>query len=260
VTDISTPPPPQQIEPTRHHHELAEMVQSLMCILVIATFVTTFLVQPHRIPTGSMEPTLLIGDFVLVTKNGYTPQTFSLLPHNPIHRGEIIVFFEPHEPDLHLVKRIIGLPSDRIHLDAGRVFINGQLLQEPYAVYRPIRGTSFRDNFPADADQEASLDPTWLAELHRDTSNGDLVVPPHEYFVLGDNRNDSLDSRYWGFVPEENILGEPWLVYFSLRDDGPLPPEFSVISQRVSLPDRLADRIVNIVSFARWDRTLHLVR
>jgi len=238
-----------------------------MVILIIATYITTFLVQPHRIPSGSMEPTLLIGDFVLVTKNTYINRYFSPLPHPAIHRGEIIVFLKPNEPDTHLVKRVIGLPGDRIHLTINpghpfcdRVFVNGKLLDEPYADYLAIPGSLFRDYFPAYPDQDASILPTWQIQLRRATQGGDLIVPPHNYFVLGDNRNDSLDSRYWGFVPEANIIGTPWLVYFSLRNNSYLPQEFPDL-YAATPPSSLSTRILNrIANFARWDRTLHLVQ
>jgi len=264
---MTTQPQPAPLPPARppiaHHHEFAEMIQSLMIILVIATFVTTFLVQPHRIPSGSMEPTLLVGDFVLVTKNSYTPVNLSLLPHASLHRGEIIVFLKPGEPDTHLVKRIIGLPGDRIHLHNGHVFVNDAPLAEPYAVYRPLLGTTYRDEFPTFADQDASILPGWHAQLRSLTLNGNLVVPPRMYFVLGDNRNDSLDSRYWGLVPDANILGTPWLVYFSLRStdpDDPLPFGFSAINADAR-PRSLTNRaLTSIANFARWDRCLHLVQ
>jgi signal peptidase I len=250
VNDDAIPTAPPR---TRHHHELMEMVQSLMSIIVIALFIMTFLVQPHRIPSASMEPALLVGDFVLVTKNGYTPQGITPLPHAPLRRGQTIVFLYPVEPDTHLVKRVIGLPGDHLHLSHGHVFINGQPLDEPYAVYRPIPGTLYRDNFPEYEHQDASILPEWVVVMHRNTVDGDLVVPPHEYFVLGDNRNDSLDSRYWGFVPEENIIGQPWLVYFSLRIDDNPNADFPNIPRYRGFLDWIA-------GVARWDRTLHLVQ
>ncbi len=236
-------------------------VQSLLYLIVVAIFIISFSAQPFQIPSGSMEPTLLIGDFLLVDKQ-IVPPPFgtSPLPPTPIHRGDIIVFHYPIEPTLHLVKRVIGLPGDHLRLRDGRVFLSGQPLVEPYAIYRPSGPDSFRDNFPRMQSAEPGIDSRWWIQMRGLIDHGDLVVPAGHYFVLGDNRNNSEDSRYWGFVPTSAIVGKPFLVYFSVRQSersdptatprasGPLPGaqlEQSVI-------DHLAD-------FARWDRTLHVI-
>lgn len=238
-------------------------VQSLSCIIVIAIFAVTFSLQPFRIPSASMEPTLLVGDFLLVDKQQPAPRDrLSPFPSSAIHRGDVIVFFYPVDPSLHLVKRIIGLPGDRLHMRNGRVYINGALLQEPYAVYNGAREDSFRDNFPHLQSTDPDVDSRWWMQLQHLVDNGDLRIPSGHYFVLGDNRNDSEDSRYWGLVPRASIVGEPFLVYFSLRDAQETPAlpgdaSSSTSSQTGDSRRSLGDAVVDV---ARWDRVLHVVR
>jgi signal peptidase I len=120
------------------------------------------------------------------------------------------------DPALHLVKRVVGLPGDRLRLRSGRVLLNGRPLREPYAFYSPSRPNGFRDDFPSLLEADPNVDLRWWIELRQSVRDGEVVVPPGEYFVLGDNRNDSEDSRYWGFVPRSAIVGRPLLVYFTL--------------------------------------------
>jgi signal peptidase I len=249
-----TPPP----APTQHQHPHAHRpgilpaVQSLITIIVVAVFIVTFCVQPFRIPSGSMEPTLLIGDFLLVDKQ--TPTDTTLLPAASIHRGDVIVFHYPVDPNLHLVKRVVGIPGDHIRLRGGHVLVNGLSLTEPYAIYRPAGRDNFRDNFPRLQSADPEIDSRWWVRMRKLIDNGELIVPAGNYFVLGDNRNDSEDSRYWGFVPAENIVGRPLLVYFSLRqgaDDSDL----------LALPHSSeAPTDSTGLSFARWNRTLRIIR
>ena len=187
-------------------------------IVVCALFAMTFVVQPFRIPSSSMEPTLRVGDFLLVDKQSYAPAGLldRLLPPTRIKRGDLVVFHYPVDPSLHLVKRVVGLPGDRVRLRGGRVLVNGRTLAEPYAFYSPTLPNGFRDDFPSLLEADPSVDLRWWIELRRMVSGGDVIVPAGEYFVLGDNRNDSEDSRYWGFVPRSAIVGRPLLVYFSL--------------------------------------------
>jgi signal peptidase I len=224
-------------EATIHHHSMLHAFQSLLYIVVIALFVMTFTMQPFRIPSASMEPTLLVGDFLLVNKEISTGRFPALAPANLIRRGDLIVFHYPVDPALHLVKRVIGLPGDRLRLRDGRVWIDGRALSEPYAVYRPSGADSYRDDFPRMDRADPAVDSRWWVEMHTLVRNGELTIPPDSYFVLGDNRNNSDDSRYWGLVPRAAIVGKPFLIYFSLKEPA-----------------------VSLTNLARWDRTLRIVR
>ena len=237
---------------------LLEAVRSLASVLIIALFILTFIVQPFRIPSESMERTLLVGDFLLVNKVTYgRPGIWGwLLPYKPIQQGDIVVFHFPLDPGEHLVKRVVGVPGDAIHLHDGTVYRDGQPIQEPYVVYEKTYPDNFRDQFPAKVYTDPGVDTHWWLQMRRDTRNGNLMVPPQGYFVMGDNRNYSRDSRYWGFVPRDTIVGRPFLIYFSLR-----------IPSHTDVPDLPDDKLghdnnpVNgIVDFARWGRMFHIVR
>jgi signal peptidase I len=204
---------------------------------VVALFIMTFTAQPFRIPSASMEPTLLVGDFLLVNKEISTGRFPALAPANLIRRGDIIVFHYPVDPALHLVKRVIGLPGDRLRLRDGRVLIDGHALSEPYAFYLPSAPDSYRDDFPRVDRADPTVDSRWWVQMHSLVRNGELTIPPDSYFVLGDNRNNSDDSRYWGLVPRAAIVGKPFLIYFSLKEPA-----------------------VSLTNLARWDRTLRIVR
>jgi signal peptidase I len=222
---------------TTHRHSLLQAFQSLLFILVVALFIMTFTAQPFRIPSASMEPTLLVGDFVLVDKQISTSHFPAFAPASLIQRGDLIVFHYPVDPSLHLVKRVVGLPGDRLRLRDGRVSIDGRALSEPYAVFRPSAPDSYRDDFPRLDRADPAVDSRWWIQMHSLVANGILTIPPDSYFVLGDNRNDSEDSRYWGLVPRGAIVGKPLLIYFSLKE-----------------PDR------SLLHLARWDRTLRILR
>lgn len=246
---------------TAHHHVhlryqrhgFLPAVQSLTTIIVVAVFIVTFSVQPFRIPSGSMEPTLMVGDFLLVDKQvTVDPEGPSLLLPKPvIHRGDIIVFYYPVDPAMHLVKRVVGLPGDHIRLRGGHVQINGRAIDEPYAVYRPSGPDNFRDNFPRLESADPEIDSRWWVRMRKLVDNGELIVPSGNYFVLGDNRNDSEDSRYWGFVPQSNIVGRPLVIYFSLRQQD--------ADGASALPNSGA-LATGVTGFARWDRMMRLVR
>jgi signal peptidase I len=198
---------------------LLTTLKSILEIIVFAIFIVTFIVQPFRIPSGSMEPTLRVGDFLLVDKQSYSASgklDRLVLPPARVERGDLVVFHYPVEPRLHLVKRVVGLPGDRIRMRGGRVLVNGVVLEEPYAFYTASRPNGFRDDFPSLLEADPNVDLRWWIYLRRSMRGEDVVVPPNEYFVLGDNRNDSEDSRYWGFVPRSAIVGRPLLVYFTL--------------------------------------------
>lgn len=251
--------PPAHQHSTHHHLNLLGVVQGLMTVVVLAVFVITFVAQPFRIPSESMEPTLLIGDFVLVNKVMTAPGGAWnwLLPYRTVRRGDVIVFRKRvQDEDEYLVKRAIALPGDHVRLDRGQVVLNGQPQKESYAVYLASGPDAFRDDFPASLYTDVGVDARWWVQMHQLVRNGALIVPEGNYFALGDNRNRSQDSRYWGFVDHEEIVGEPVLVYFSVRspspDDGLLP----------QLPDDRMSRQASAswLDFARWDRTLHVVR
>jgi signal peptidase I len=231
-------------------------LQSLLYIVIVALFIITFCMQPFRIPSESMEPTLLVGDFLLVDRQTLgSVDAGGMLPSASIHRGQIIIFHYPVDPALHLVKRVIGLPGDRVRLRGGHVFIDGQALIEPYAVYRPSAPDSFRDNFPRLQNADPDIDSRWWIRMRHLVDHGELVIPPDSYFVLGDNRNDSEDSRYWGLVPRAAIEGTPLLIYFSLQQDG-VDGEVAPMAG----PKRHRSSALNaVLNFARWSRTLKLV-
>ena len=245
---------------------LLETVRSLLSIIVIALFALTFILQPFRIPSESMERTLLVGDFLLVNKMVYGKPGFwsHLLPYRQVERGDIVVFHFPLDPSDHVVKRVVGVPGDRIKMVNGVVFRNGQAVIEPYAVYETAAEDAFRDQFPAGGYTNPGIDPHWWQLMRKDIQNGELIVPENSYFVLGDNRNHSRDSRYWGFVPRPNIVGRPFVIYFSLRQpsatDLPEPPE--VRANRPS-DDKLGHEkavVGKVEGFARWSRMLRVVR
>ncbi len=254
----STPPVPPSPSPCPRPVRPGTLpaVQSLISIIVIAVFIVTFCVQPFRIPSGSMEPTLLIGDFLLVDKQTSTDSAF--LPPANIRRGDVIVFHYPLDSSMHLVKRVIGIPGDHIRLRGGHVLVNGLSLTEPYAIYRPAARDNYRDNFPRLQSADPEIDSRWWVRMRKLIDNGELIVPDGNYFVLGDNRNDSEDSRYWGFVPAENIVGRPLLVYFSLRQGGDDNDLFALprTRQEATIPSDLP----NSLQFARWSRTLRIIR
>lgn len=268
-TDVRTAPAEDGSRIQILHPYPLEGLRSLLTLLVIAMFVLTFIVQPFRIPSESMERTLLVGDFLLVNKSIYGPAGHFrwLLPYRHVSRGDIIVFHFPLNPSEHVVKRVVGIPGDRIHLSNGVVYLNGQRLNEPYVVNEPAYPDSFRDNFPSGVYTDPSVDTHWFAQMHNDESGIDLIVPSGMYFVLGDNRNHSRDSRYWGFVPRSDIVGRPFVIYFSLRrpstTDLPALPQVTALAPQNDKLEHegptgtIVDKVLN---FARWTRILRIVR
>lgn len=233
---------------TQHHrHHFLHAVQSLLYVLVVGLFFMTFTVQPIRIPSPSMEPALMVGDFLLMNRQSVGPGPRWLLPPVQVNRGDIVVFHDPIEdPSVHLVKRVIGMPGDRIHLRDGVVYRNGAPLAEDYAVYRKSGRDPYRDDFPDLQTMDSRVNPNWWIKLRGLVHDGDVTVPADSFFVMGDNRNDSEDSRYWGFVPRAAIVGKPAVVYFSVReaeeDTGDLGP------------------IHSKMDFARWDRIGRVIK
>jgi signal peptidase I len=237
-------------------------VQSLATTVVIAVFVITFVVQAFQIPSESMEDTLLIGDYLLVDKVHYGAGGMwrDVEPYSPIRRGDIIVFRYPINPTQHFVKRVIGLPGDHVRLKQKQVFVNGQPLREPYCVYRDKGFESYRDNFPNLEFPNINVDGRWWVKLRGLVHNGEIVVPPNSFFVLGDNRDQSLDSRYWGFVPRENVIGRPLIIYWSMKHPERLEP---VATEGTAVTDRII-RFTYMVSHlfqeTRWHRTFRLIK
>ena len=231
-------------------------LQSLLATVVIAVFVITYIVQAFQIPSVSMENTLLIGDYLLVDKLCYGGSGSFLVPYRPIRRGDIIVFHYPVNPSQHFVKRVIGVPGDRIRLVNKRVFVNGTPLPEPYVRYFKPERNFFRDDFPRLDVLDPGINADWWVQMPKLVEDGQLIVPEGHYFAMGDNRDDSSDSRYWGFVPRENIVGRPLLIYWSIRNldnDLPIP---------ASVGDRLyhfAYAVTHFFQITRWDRTFRVV-
>ena len=254
---------PQFSHSVHHKEGIFPALQSLLHLIVIAIFIITFCVQPFRIPSESMESTLLVGDFLLVNKqvaSSNADGSASLLPSAAIHRGDIVVFHDPVDSTLHLVKRVIGLPGDHLRLHSGQVYINGRPLSEPYAVFRPAPPDNFRDNFPRLQSADPEIDSRWWIRMRSLIDNGELIIPTGNFFVMGDNRNDSEDSRYWGFVPREAIVGKPLLIYFSLQQND--TDDSATLTQEALADQRRhhTGKIDSLVDFARWSRTFQIVR
>ncbi len=242
-----------------------ESLASICTVLAIGLFVMTFVFQNFEIPSASMEKTLLIGDHVLVDRVTLAPPAkwAPFIDYRDIRRGDIIVFFKPGEPDLFLVKRAIAIPGDHIHLRNGIVYLNGVAQDEPYAG-KPIADgdpqhayTPYRDDFPSiPPPPDYGVTATWANDLPNHIQGDDLVVPPGKVFAMGDNRTESLDGRFWGFVPRENIVGRPMFVYWSFQT-----PADQIDKQ--SIGDRLSFMghiLVHIFDQTRWNRTFHIIR
>ena len=191
-----------------------EYFESLVIAVILALFVRTWVFQAFKIPTGSMEQNLLVGDHLIVNKMVFGPAATwlerALMPTRPIRRGDVIVFKYPKEPERDFIKRVIGLPGDRIELRRKTVYVNGEPLDEPYVQYlQPpspagqIRGGDLREEY------------------------GPVTVPPDQYFMMGDNRDNSEDSRYWGFMPRSYVKGEALFIYYSFEDSGSLASIFT---------------------------------
>ena len=253
--------PQRQIKPRLHPllPTVPEALASLLRTVIVALFLLTFLLQPFLIPSESMEHTLLVGDFLLVNKQVFAPAGAAgsplraVLPYRDVQRGDIVVFHHPKPPLL--IKRVVGIPGDRIRIEGGRVQINGSTLQEPYAAFEPAALNPFRDNFPAQIYTDPLVNPDWWRQMQTLTRDGELTVPKDMYFVLGDNRNHSDDSRYWGLVPRQAIVARPMVIYFSLKR-----PSTTDVQQAAD--DRLeADRqlTARLTGFARWKRIFRVV-
>jgi signal peptidase I len=247
--DESSPKPvPSKTEPRGF---IAEWTVTIILLL----FGTTTLVQAFVIPTGSMEDTLLIGDHLLVDKLAYAPPgpiSKHLLPYGDIKRGDIIVFRYPVDIRQTFVKRVIGVPGDRLRLVNKKLILNGVPKDEPYVYHKTEYIDSYRDNFPGEPN--AHVSEAAQAMLEKNLQNGEIVVPEGGYFAMGDNRDSSLDSRYWGFVPRENIIGKPLIIYWSYD-----APTEALANPTIGI-DHILDLVQHFPTKTRWRRTFKLIR
>jgi signal peptidase I len=237
----------------------------LCTTLIVGIFVLTFIAQNFLIPSASMASTILVGDHVVADIASLAPPAkwAPFMPYRPLQRGEPVVFHKPmlQEGDgqyLTLVKRVIGLPGDRIHLEHGIVYINGIAQSEPYAAkITPANYDPYRDDFPAHSGALlGGVTATWALELPQHVQNGDLLVPRDCYFMLGDNRANSRDSRYWGFVHRDNLIGRPLFVYWSF-----VTPQDQMY--KTSAADQMEFALHTALHFfddTRWQRTFHRIR
>jgi signal peptidase I len=248
----------KQVEETR-----LQGLAAICSTLVVGLFVLTFVFQNFFIPSASMASTLLVGDHVVVERVTLSPSnaSSSFLPYRALHRGEPVVFNKP-VPDFDgkysiLVKRVVGLPGDRIHLQGGILYLNGVAQNEPQ-IAKPTYANydSYRDDFPAISPSGVrGVSAEWALDLPAHIQGKDLVVPPDSYFVLGDNRTNSLDGRYWGFVPRANLIGRPLFVYWSFET-----PDDQM--HKTTLSDRASftlHEFTHFVDETRWRRTFHKV-
>jgi len=242
----------------RGRTSLREYAESLLVTVLLAIFGTTFVVQAFKIPSQSMEPTLLVGDHLLVNKfvfGGRGHWYDAVLPYRDVRRGDVIVFKFPFQDHPHYVKRVVGMPGDRVKIADQQVYVNGQRLDEPYAYHDPIAPYDpFLYNFPPASPDEllSNMQPEWANEISSHVADGELVVPPGRYFAMGDNRDHSWDSRYWGFVERDAIMGRPLVIYWSLgslEDDG----------QERSALSAFLDGLIHLPERLRWRRMLHTV-
>jgi signal peptidase I len=247
------PTPAQPVAKDPPRGTIAEWTITILLLL----FGTTFLVQAFVIPTGSMEDTLLIGDHLLVDKLAYsTAGSVSkyILPYENPRDGDIIVFRYPVDITQTFVKRVVGVPGDHIKIIDQQVYRNGKKLTEPYVVHKAPYPDSFRDNFPNSEPNLTLLDPG-RDMLANNVVNGEVVVPPESYFAMGDNRDNSLDSRYWGFVPRENIIGKPLIIYWSYNAS----TESLASSSVNNLASHFLDLAEHFFTKTRWNRTFRLI-
>jgi signal peptidase I len=223
-----------------------EYFESIVIAVVLALFIRTFVVQAFKIPTGSMEQNLLIGDHLLVNKFMFGPSESRLermlLPMREIRRGDVIVFKYPEEPERDFIKRVIGLPGERVQVRDKRVFVNDAPMNEPYVYYLEQ---------PATSSEHSEVTSFNVRDWY-----GPVTVPAGQYFVMGDNRDNSEDSRYWGFLPRENVKGRALMIYWSYESD-----------RADYQDDGLGARVEGLVSVAahfftrtRWERLFHQIR
>jgi signal peptidase I len=222
-----------------------EYFESIVIAVILALFVRTFVLQAFKIPTGSMENNLLIGDHLLVNKFEYAPTASTveraLLPIGTIRRGDVLVFKSPVEPERDLIKRVIGLPGDRLEQKAKKIYINGQPLSEPYVYFLepPRRNGELSEGTASDVRE----------------NYGPVTVPPNQYFMMGDNRDNSLDSRYWGFMPADYVKGKAVFIYWSYESER---EDYEDESAGATLKG-FASVFMHFFTKTRWDRLGHFI-
>jgi signal peptidase I len=258
-TEIKKETPQKEEEKPRE--TTVEFLASLAGVLVTGLFIITFILQAFEIPSSSMEDTLLIGDHVFVNREQFAPPTRwmgPLMPYRDIHRNDIVVFLSPEEPGLFVVKRIVGVPGDRIHVRDGALYRNGQKVDEPYVQHKMGDFNPYRDNFPAVPPSEmygvTSAD--WQSTMASYIQGEDIVVPADSYFGMGDNRDVSKDSRYWGFIPKANVIGRPMFIYWSFVT----PPNQYQMRSPADRLGFMAHIIIHFFDETRWSRTLKVVQ
>jgi signal peptidase I len=223
---------------------IREYFESIVIAVILALFVRTFVVQAFKIPTGSMENNLLIGDHLLVNKFIYAPAGAErrLLPMGPVHRRDVVVFKFPEDPSRDFIKRVIGLPGETLEVREKKVYINGSALDEPYVHYlAPASGRGEQHEVTSSDVRE---------------SFGPVTVPPDEYFMMGDNRDNSMDSRYWGFLKRDYIKGKALIIYWSYESDD-VPDQHAGMGSAVK---DLASVFVNFFTNTRWMRMFRQIR
>jgi signal peptidase I len=265
ATELEVEPKAEKQE--EQHETALESLASICTVLAVGLFVMTFIFQNFEIPSASMVKTLLIGDHVLVDRIALAPPAkwAPFVYYREVRRGDIIVFLKPNPetPDLFLVKRAIGIPGDHIHLRNGIVYLNGVAQDEPYAG-KPVYDDNpqhafqpYRDDFPlVPPGPGDDVTATWANELPGHIVDGDLVVPPGKVFAMGDNRTESLDGRFWGFVPRENIVGRPMFVYWSFETPADQINK-QTIGERIGFMGHI---LLHFFTETRWSRTLHLIK
>jgi signal peptidase I len=252
----------QQTAPTTKAEPPRNAIAEWAVTILLLLFGTTTLVQAFVIPTASMEDTLLIGDHLLVDKLAYSPAgaiSRYVIPYEQPKHGDIIVFRYPADISQTFVKRVIGVPGDRLKIVNQVVYRNGVALKEPYIYHKSAIIDSYRDNFPSEPPPytyDPARDPLLREMLEHHVTNGEVVVPPGSYFAMGDNRDNSLDSRYWGFVPRDNIIGKPLLIYWSYEATTEQLTDSSVDAT----VKHLFDLGEHFFTRTRWSRTLKVIR
>ena len=261
VAEAAPKESPEAVESQANQTTISEYLESLLVTVILALFGTSFVVQAFKIPSQSMERTLLVGDHLLVNKfifGGRGQWYDKLLPYRTLQRGDIIVFKYPYQDHPHFVKRVIGLPGDHLKIVDQQVYINDKPLNEPYVVHDPSSGYDpLNYSFPPVGSQiyMSPLQPEWAHEIRKYIQGDELVVPPDRYFAMGDNRDHSLDSRYWGFVDRDAIMGRPFLIYWSVDANSTDYGEIS-FAQRIL---GIFDTLMHLPARTRWGRMLHTV-
>jgi signal peptidase I len=261
VAEAAPKESPEAVESQANQTTISEYLESLLVTVILALFGTSFVVQAFKIPSQSMERTLLVGDHLLVNKfifGGRGQWYDKFLPYRTLRRGDIIVFKYPYQDHPHFVKRVIGLPGDHLKIVDQQVYINDKPLNEPYVVHDPSSGYDpLNYSFPPVGSQiyMSPLQPEWAHEIRKYIQSDELVVPPDRYFAMGDNRDHSLDSRYWGFVDHDAIMGRPFLIYWSVDANSTDYGEIS-FAQRIL---GIFDTLMHLPARTRWGRMLHTV-